>query len=237
MGFKFRKHKFRTGEVIEPTRIRENMQTLAHEFNGNLDRENLPMFGLGSKSIKAGAFNRIVQRTGDETDKVSFYEEKTSIGSLTSKTSTKVTSYQPVMEIRTDVKVDSVIVAHFGGTIEWLGMGSEMNDITGDATTNDHFNDKHTVASGDFAHNKLREYVASFRLRINGETVCEVQDFSFLRQLPGVYLTGSLPVSAGSVQVIIEGRLFKDADGIELQSEALAFDVTDRNLLAHIKKR
>ena len=42
MGFKYKKFEIRTGEVIEPNRIRENMQTLAHEINGSLDRENLP---------------------------------------------------------------------------------------------------------------------------------------------------------------------------------------------------
>ena len=40
MGFKYKHFEVRSGEVVEPSRIRKNMQTLAHEINGNLDREN-----------------------------------------------------------------------------------------------------------------------------------------------------------------------------------------------------
>ena len=42
MAFKYVPYTFRDGEIIEPTRVLENMRVLATEFNGKLDRDNLP---------------------------------------------------------------------------------------------------------------------------------------------------------------------------------------------------
>ena len=59
MGIKYKKWEVRTGEVVEPTRLRQNMQALAHEINGNLDRENLPEKCIDSEIIATETFNDI----------------------------------------------------------------------------------------------------------------------------------------------------------------------------------
>ena len=59
MGFRFIKHTFEDGQVIDATKVVENMKVFAHEINGNLDRENLPLEAINSSYTQCedGCFN------------------------------------------------------------------------------------------------------------------------------------------------------------------------------------
>ena len=236
MGFKYRKHEFRANEVVEPTRIRDNMQTLGNEFNGQLDRENLPVACIDSGSIKRGTFNRILQTVGDTSNKVSFSRTDSS-GNVST---LGHTSFETIDEIKTDIKVDSVVVVHYGGQVNWKAVESEFDSLlagSGALPAGALFNSKFSMVESNYADGRIVEHCANFRLTINGEVVCQVDNLSFLRTTHSIYMTGSLPVSAGSVEVKCEGMLFKTENGVRVASQALYFEVNHRNLLVHIKKR
>ena len=119
MGFKYKKFEVRTGEVVEPTRIRQNMQTLAHEINGNLDRENLPEKGIEPEVIEYETFNAI------ETDGSSAHFDMKDKG----------VQFVEVMSITLDVPVDCVVVAHFGCYFTWhLDDSSKLDGYLGGTT-------------------------------------------------------------------------------------------------------
>ncbi len=100
MGFRYRKYTFRPNEVIEPTRLRDNMQALGHELNGNLDRENLPMKGITSSSIALETFNDVIVFPGSPL----------SLAGNALQSSTTPSSYQTILNTDIEVPVDSVII-------------------------------------------------------------------------------------------------------------------------------
>lgn len=59
MAFKYVPHTFREGEIIEPTRVLENMRVLATEFNGKLNRDNLPENAITENMLEANALHEI----------------------------------------------------------------------------------------------------------------------------------------------------------------------------------
>ena len=217
MGFKYKKHEFREGEVIEPHRIRENMQTLAHEINGKLDRENLPLDGIITEMIDDQSFNQIVTFT------------ETASKSLSDST----VSFQEIILQEIEVPVDGLVMAHFGCTFEW---------VMGDATLAD---SRASGSSADYAdgivtqdsYADLKEHSLDFRLRINGEDVSESTRFSFVRQRNSVFLSGCLPSAAGQVSVSADVRLFRRVSGREKQSDVFYANIKERNLVIQVKKR
>ena len=109
MGFRYRKYTFRPNEVIEPTRLRDNMQALGHELNGNLDRENLPMKGITSSSIALETFNDIVIFPGNPL----------SLAGNTSSSSATPSSFQTILKTDIEVPVDAVIILYYSGRMAW----------------------------------------------------------------------------------------------------------------------
>lgn len=217
MGFKYKHFEVRSGEVVEPSRIRKNMQTLAHEINGNLDRENLPEKCIDSEVIPFNTFNKV----------------KTSFATSTFSMQNKPIQFVELMTITLDVPVDCVIIAHFGCSFAWfssddtlLHAASSGADLLWNSFQFDYI---------DYA--EVFEHFADFRLTINGEDVCKTLRYPFLRQKQSAYLTGVLQVVAGQVVVSVEAKLSKDKKGKISSSEIFHYEVNNRNLVVQAKKR
>ena len=217
MGFKYKKFEVRTGEVVEPTRIRQNMQTLAHEINGNLDRENLPEKGIGSNLIDYETFNTI-ETQASLTD----FEMKD-----------KGVQFVEVMSMTLDVPVDCVVVAHFGCYFIWeIDSTSVLDSYESGVSTNwgNYFFDMND-------YHEVQEHFADFRLRIQGEDVCKTFSYPFMRQSQSTYMTGALQAVAGQIKVSVEAKIFRNNLGKIEESEAFFYTIKDRNLVVQAKKR
>ena len=59
MAFRYRQITPQTGDFINPNDWNVNVREFTNEFNGHLDRDNLPEKGIGTASIKANAFHEV----------------------------------------------------------------------------------------------------------------------------------------------------------------------------------
>ena len=216
MGFKYKKFEMRPGEVVEPTRIRQNMQTLAHEINGNLDRDNLPEKGIDSNLIDYETFNDI----------------ETQGSSLPFSMEDKGVQFVEVMSITLDVPVDCVVVAHFGCFFTWHEDSTLLEEEQAGAGTNwyNYFFNMHH-------YDEIQEHFADFRLRIQGEDVCKTFSYHFMRQSQSTYMTGALQAVAGQIKVSVEAKLFRNNLGKIEKSQVFFYRIQHRNLVVQAKKR
>lgn len=217
MGFKYKKFEVRTGEVVEPTRVRENMQTLAHEINGNLDRENLPEKCIDSEVIAYETFNNL--RTSFSTTSFSMED--------------KPIQFVEVMSLTLDVSVDCVVVAHFGAYWDWHQVDlTNTNAVVSGAGTDWQ---QHRFDYDNY--HEFQEHFADFRLRINGEDVCKTFSYPFMRQSQSTYMTGASQAVAGQIKVSVEAKMFRNNLGKNESSELFYYTIKDRNLIIQAKKR
>jgi hypothetical protein len=59
MAFRYRQITPQTGDFINPDDWNVNVREFTNEFNGHLDRDNLPEKGITTASIKAAAFHQV----------------------------------------------------------------------------------------------------------------------------------------------------------------------------------
>jgi|TARA_B100000282_G_scaffold225312_1_gene168131 hypothetical protein len=59
MAFRYRQITPQTGDFINPDDWNVNVREFTNEFNGHLDRDNLPEKGITTASIKADAFHQV----------------------------------------------------------------------------------------------------------------------------------------------------------------------------------
>ena len=236
MGFRFIKHTFEDGQVIEATKVVENMKVFAHEINGNLDRENLPLDAINSSYTQCedGCFN-VVSRDllgASWTGHLSF--ENFSV------------KYHPILSKTIEVPVDSLIIAHFGCWYMWGIDGTEAEAIlTG--LHSSYLNQAIDLGSSSLVttYDNIGEFFVDFRLRINGEVVCLAPQFSFLRRVNSVNMNGVLPVAAGKCEILVEAKLYRlvseGAGRKETVTKSKAFYVQFSrhagHLITQIKKR
>ena len=220
MGFKYKKFEVRDGEVVEPTRVRENMQALAHEINGNLDRENLSEKCIDSEVIAYEIFNKL-KNTGVSGSANDFSMEE------------KPIQFIEVISLTIDVPVDCVVVAHFGAYWTWELANSTILDSRVSGASADWGNGIFDLDGYD----EVQEHFADFRLRINGEDVCKTFSYPFMRQSQSTYMTGALQSVAGQIKVSLEAKMFRNNKGRIEASEVFYYIIKDRNLIVHAKKR
>ena len=223
MAHRYKKYEVRTGEVIEPTRIRDNMQILGHELNGHVDRDNLPMKAITSKSIADDAFN-IVETVAFDSISVPLEDQPIHYVDV------------QALKVTVDVPVDCVIIGHFGAWFEWetlAALTDELIDANG-ATIKTQYD------AGEFGflfYDDTQEHFIDFRMMVNGEDVCQTFSFPFARQSQSVYMTGAIPVSAGSIELKIQARMYRDNLGKREVIRGFKVTIRNRNLILHAKKR
>jgi hypothetical protein len=216
MAFKYKKHEFQDNEVIDPIKITENMRTLANEINGNLDRDNLPMKCISSSMLADNCTSSIV----------SFHDNVVNNSDLMLKNSS--TSWEPCLTKTYTMQHDGVIFVHYGCEVEWFLDDTALNRIN--------FNDSpintdstEFVAQWETGGN-LRganyyitgNFVIEFQITVNGIIISQSGQFDFARRQIGVYLSGVLPVSAGSTDIRILRRVRRILFKNEITEEKVA---------------
>jgi hypothetical protein len=250
MGFRFIKHTFEDGQVIEATKVVENMKIFAHEINGNLDRENLPLDAITNAHTQCedGCFNEVYfQRIGLKGDDVT-----TAWGPSGSGAATKLSfkdfnvQYYTICERTVEVPVDSLIIVHFGCVYEWFADPDAAEAVLAGLSTS--WNN-HALDLGSSAlittYDNIGEFFVDFRLRINGEVVCLAPQFSFIRRRNSVSMNGVLPVAAGKSEILVEAKQYRLVSAgpgrKEIVKKSKAFYITVSagwgNLITQIKKR
>ena len=181
MAFKYVPYTFRDGEIIEPTRVLENMRVVATEFNGKLDRDNLPEDAITESMLEANALHEIQNITSFPNDVSQSNGEldwdKVVVGSTT-----------------LQATEDSVLICSFGARLKWTS-------VTANATFD--YIDSANVADGseNIQVNEERTAQAYFELVVNGTVISKSENHTFLRIYDSLYLSGAFPVLAGTVNI------------------------------------
>ena len=244
MGFKYIKHIAEDGQVIDAQKVTENMQLLANEMNGNLDRENLPYAAFVSSAfqVEDGCFNELKQTFVENSN---FQDACPDFLPLTFVDANgEVTKSMTI-----DVNVDCVLICHFGCTYFWKAFQQEADNLVSSLATTyteDGFNLGNSSANS-FAtdYDNTGEFFVDFLLKINGETVCSNPQLSFLRRKNSVHMSGVLPVAAGKCEITVEVRQYQlvsrgsGKKTLFQKSKAffLQFKKNEGNLITQVKKR
>ena len=138
------------------------------------------------------------------------------------------TSWEPCLTKTYTMQHDGVIFVHYGCEVEWLLDGTSLNKINfGDSPINDDsleffedwidygmFKGQNYYITGNF--------VIEFQITINGIIISQSGKFDFARRQTGVYLSGVLPVSAGSTDIRILRRVRRILYKNEITEEKVA---------------
>jgi hypothetical protein len=125
MAYRYRTETVETGNVIEPSWWNANMGELASEFNGGLDRDNLPLAGVTQARLAEDACNSIVNATGSSSSSYT--------------PSVETTGWQGSTEISVstlEVTVDSLLIIEWSGNWTWAGI-STAGSFDGSTPTED----------------------------------------------------------------------------------------------------
>ena len=213
MAFKYVPYTFRDGEIIEPTRVLENMRVLATEFNGKLDRDNLPEDAITESMLEANALHEIqnirsfpndVSGSNGELD-----WDKVVVGSTT-----------------LQATEDSVLICSFGARLKWTS-------VTATATFD--YIDSANVADGseNIQVSQERTAQAYFELVANGTVISKSDNHTFLRIYDSLYLSGAFPVLAGTVNIEVRMRVVTDTQN----DLGISVSLDRRILNTKLKKR
>ena len=106
MAFIYRQNRVDTGDAIDPQDWLETQSAMVGEFNGNLDRDNLPENVITTEMIKNEQFNRIFYHRIEPKNKVEVGIDQTNWRA-------------PFQTIEFDAPTDGVVIVHWGGTWNW----------------------------------------------------------------------------------------------------------------------
>ena len=124
MAFRYRQKYFEDGDIVEPRDWVANMAEYADEFNGFLDRDNLPNGAISSAMLNSESCNSIQKSRTTTTTTLS--------GDDTGWKSTDGTTKYG--EVSFTTKVDSLVFVEWSGTWNWettLSYGS-LSSSAGD---------------------------------------------------------------------------------------------------------
>lgn len=210
MAHKYVPHTFRTGEVIEPTRVNENARRLANEFNGNLDRENLRENSIESSFIVQQSCNLIGSRTSVMRSRTDVF------GDLTRTSGVRQMSFRTLMTQDFQIKHDSLCIASYGFPFFWVDLAQDCDNYSALVAGNG--------GEVDLAVTPDR-HLCIFTLRINGVEVCRSAEHTFIRKEDSVYLSGAHPVAAGTVTIDCQIKIVDKTTDHEFYIDSSGIDV------------
>ena len=238
------------GEVVHPDAWMQNHMNYAGEFNGRLDRDNLPSnVGIQqnvnyeepwvTRNLKLGCFHNIYSDAFDaEADNRFFFREGyAGWASLQKDIDAKAGSTGRIGRINFTSEHEGLVVAHWTG---WLvgepNFGPASRD-TGDSGNPGGLIDD---LGGDYFYKRGAKF-ANFRILVNGREVANSGKHSAAWANQCVSMTGAAPVEAGEVTITVQGRagIFKDLefDAQAYQNKRKIFAIRSRELLVIFKKR
>jgi len=186
MAQKFVPYTFRVSEVIEPTRVNENARTLANEFNGNLDRENLREEAIASSMIVDQSCNLVGHRKNVSRTTEQIFGGASPTGSV------RQMAFRTFMSEDFQLKHDAMLICSYSFRFTWVDAADASGDYEGTTAGND--------GEVDLTTNTDRHSVI-FTLRVNGIEVDRSANHTFFRKDDSIFLSGAQPVSAGTVNI------------------------------------
>lgn len=247
MAWKFRNIPIIDGEVIHPDQWVLNHAAYASEWNGMLDRDNLPSNQnristseyaepFTTANIEQSAFHRIF--TSNSTYGFYFRNGFSGWASKQSDLDATVETLSTERYLGRELftaESEGLVIAHWSGWLQsWPGQGPNDAEITHDLRWSN--NNK---VGANFS--KTKHICANFRILVNGTEVANSGKLSAQWHNQCVAITGALPVEAGQVLVEVHGRagIFKDLE-YEMRSyssNTSIFKVDNRELVTIFKQR
>lgn len=210
MAFKYKIHEFRPNEVIDPIKITENMRTLTNEINGNLDRDNLPLNAVKSNMIK------------DNATSIIHIENSTTATPISRSSIT----FEPLLSKTYTMQHDGVVFVHYGINFVWTNASdSAFEDVTDGGQFDFSFENVSNDPEGLTERIKLQDalpghdyfmignHIIEFQIVVDGMIISQSGKYERARRLNSAYLTGCIPVSAGSTQIEVRKRIRRELPG------------------------
>lgn len=242
MAWRFRKVPIVSGEVVHPDTWVQNHMDYAGEFNGRLDRDNLPSNLLmpmqveeytepwTTKNIALTCFHKIESDayTAAEADKF-FFRYGSAEWAAKQSDIDSTTDDSRLGQVKFTAKTEGMIIAHWTGWLE--GEPNYAPNVVGKKI--DYF------ANEDFYQRASK--FANFRIVVNGTEVANSGKHSAAWPNQCVAMTGATPVEAGEVTITVEGRagvlMDLEFDMRAFTGQRAIFAVRARELLVIFKTR
>jgi len=252
MAYRYRQRHLETGDVLDPQDWNENMAEFAEEFNGYLDRDNVPADSVTKLLIKQNAFNKIEFSRDDGSNPVRLD------GDVLSFQSTDVTggatdgNTLPSTTITCDV--DELLIVEFSCWWEWYKDNAWADFMYPDPQPSGVYDPKWyewrpAPAEPFISGTRAEDVGVRFRIVVDGLESFTTGWQSAYNYSDNTYACMATPVSAGRHTVYVEVQLAQlDWDDTTLQehpmecydsSNALGFSirVQARELIVHRRKR
>ena len=115
MAFRYRQITPQTGDFINPDDWNVNVREFTNEFNGHLDRDNLPELGISSASIKPKAFHEVF--SDSQTTDFTVEEDQT--------------RFIDLQVIEFEIKQQGLLVCEWSGTWEFILPELDLHAVAG----------------------------------------------------------------------------------------------------------
>ena len=109
MAFRYRQRRVADGDIIVPDDFNEDQREFIGEFNGYLDRDNLPNNAITTSYIKANAFTKVMQKVVS-TDRTQYLTNDEAINGGD-------TQFKDMMTYTFNADVDGMLCCDWSG--EW----------------------------------------------------------------------------------------------------------------------
>lgn len=108
MAFIFPKDRVDTGDAIDAQDLIQNQKVMVGEFNGNLDRDNLPHSSITSDMIKKRTFNTFIYDSMPTNTTINVFDKEPNWRS-------------PIASKTFNAAVDGVVIVSCGAHWQWQG--------------------------------------------------------------------------------------------------------------------
>jgi hypothetical protein len=116
MAFRYRQNTPQTGDIVDPEDWNENVREMISEFNGHLDRDNIPEQSITTAMCSANIFHTV---RSDFTDRQVL--------------SKKTQDYVVINRIEFNSQYDGVVICEWSGNWEF---GAVENNVTSSTNAN-----------------------------------------------------------------------------------------------------
>jgi hypothetical protein len=245
VAWRFRKVPIVSTEIIHPDSWVQNHMEYVMEFNGMLDRDNLPSnldYAMGTarkepwttQNIQKGCFHKILS---DKRSNYFFF--KNGFAGWAARQddidAEADIADRKIGEVSFTATTEGMVIAHWTG---WLVSWPYYGPVDGPGYSSGR---SATDEFKDDRFHKRSQIAANFRILVNGTEVSNSGKHSGAWHNQCVSMTGASPVEAGEVNVVVQGRagVFRDLE-FEMRAnsgEGTIFLLRNRELIVIFKKR
>tara|TARA_R110002020_G_scaffold50942_3_gene144418 strand:- start:205 stop:1032 length:828 start_codon:yes stop_codon:yes gene_type:complete len=224
MAWRYQKHHFQDGDIIHPRQWNENIQQFTDEFNGYLDKDNLPRGAIDAQMITDNAFSRTYLVSHDGIDN-SDTQKVTYVAPVESTMWTAVDNNgTELCKKSIDVETDCVAIVEFTCHWSWRHTAAEDSGTTPGGETFSwggginykdaaKYDADHYLSSGTPDTAKLKmggdlpKRALAVRVTVDGVPISETGRLHAGNCEDGIYLVGATPLQPGTHVFQAEERL------------------------------